>query len=343
MRILVTGGTGFVGCHTVAALLAAGHEVRLLVRAPARVAPALEPVGIDPGGMEAVVGDITDAAAVREAADGCDAVVHIAAVWSLDPRRAREIERVNAPGAETVLRAAAEAGLDPIVHVSSYSALLPRRPGAPPLDGDAPVGSPPTPYAASKAAAEAVARALQAEGAPVAITYPGMIWGPQDPHVGETSRVALDVLRGRLPALPPGVLPMSDVRDVADVHAALAVPGRGPRRYFVSSANMRVADAMRAVVRLAGRRLPVVTVPAPVARASGLAGDVLGRLGIGLLPSREAVWIASQDGAADASATARDLGIAFRPADESIADTVRWLHEAGHLSARAAGALAQPA
>jgi hypothetical protein len=100
---------------------------------------------------------------------------------------------------------------------------------------------------------------------------------------------------------------------------------------------------MRALVRLAGRRLPVVTVPAPVARASGLAGDALGRLGIGLLPSREAVWIASQDGAADASATARDLGIAFRPAEESIADTVRWLHAAGHLSARGAGALAQPA
>jgi dihydroflavonol-4-reductase len=206
MRILVTDGTGFVGCHTVAALREAGHEVRLLVRKPERLAPALEPVGVDPDRMDAVVGDVTDAALVREAVAGCNAVVHVAGVWSLDPRRAGEIQRVNAPGTENVLSAAAEAGLDPIVHVSSYSALLPRR-SERPLDGGSPVGAPPGPYAASKAASEAVARGLQDEGAPVAITYPGMVWGPHDPHVGETSRLALQVLAGRLPLLLPGPSP----------------------------------------------------------------------------------------------------------------------------------------
>jgi nucleoside-diphosphate-sugar epimerase len=75
------------------------------------------------------------------------------------------------------------------VHVSSYSALLPRR-SERPLDGDSPVGAPPVPYAASKAASERIARDLQERGAPVAITYPGMVWGPQDPHLGETSQVA---------------------------------------------------------------------------------------------------------------------------------------------------------
>jgi nucleoside-diphosphate-sugar epimerase len=323
----------------VAALRDAGHDVRLLVRALDRVAPALEPVGVDPAGVEAVVGDVVDEPAVREALDGCDAAVHLASVWSLDPRRAAEIRRVNAPGTRAVLGSAAEAGLDPIVHVSSYAALLPRRAEGP-LDGGSPVGSAPTPYAASKALSEAVARDLQARGAPVAITYPGMVWGPHDPHLGETCRIALQVLAGRLPALPPGTLPISDVRDVAAAHAALLAPGAGGRRYAVASASIPVVEMARTAARLAGRRIPVVTVPARVAAASAVAGEALGRLGVDLLPAREAVWLASQDGPLDGSAAARDLGLAYRPAEESIADTVRWLHAAGHLSARRAGALA---
>jgi nucleoside-diphosphate-sugar epimerase len=342
MRILVTGGTGFVGCHTVAALHRAGHELRLLVRSPGRVAPALTPVGVDPAAVETVVGDVIDAEAVRSAVEGCEAVLHAAGVYSLDPRRADEIARVNAAGTELVLRTAADAGLDPIVHVSSFGALLPPR-GAGLLDGDSPVGTSTHPYTGSKASSEAAARALQAEGAPVRISYPGMVWGPDDPHLGESSRLCLAALAGRLPALPPGTVPVSDVRDVAEVHAALAAPGDGGRRQIASGENLPVVEVMRTVVRVTGRRLPVVAVPAPAAAAAGVLGQGLGRLGIDLLPSREASWIASQDGSADGSATARGLGVSFRPAEESISDTVRWLHRAGHLSARRAGALAAAA
>jgi dihydroflavonol-4-reductase len=339
MRILVTGGTGFVGCHTVAALRGAGHEVRALARSPGRVAPALAPVGVDPGDVATVVGDVTDPAAVRAAVAGCDAVVHAASVYSLDPRRAEEIRRVNAAGTESVLRSAAEAGLDPIVHVSSYGALIPNRSGRP-LDGESAVGTSPHPYTGSKAASEAAARALQDEGAPVVITYPGMVWGPNDPHVGESSQLALSALAGRLPALPPGTVPISDVRDVAAVHAAVAAPRGGARRLVASGENLPVAEAMRTAVRLTGRRLPIVAVPAPLAAASGALGQALSRLGLDLLSGREAGWVGSQDGSADGSATTRELGVSFRPAEESIRDTVRWLHEAGHLSARRAGALA---
>jgi nucleoside-diphosphate-sugar epimerase len=342
MRILVTGGTGFVGGHTVAALVAAGHQARLLVRSRDRVARALGPLGIDAGTVQARVGDVTDAASVREAIAGCDALVHGASVYSLDPRRAGEMARVNALGTETVLRSGAEAGLDPIVHVSSYTALLPGDPGRL-LDGGSPVGTARAPYSASKAASEAIARVLQDEGGPVHVSYPGMVWGPHDPHLSVSSRLALRLLAGRLPLLPPGTFPVSDVRDVAAVHAALlAIPGGG-RRDIASGENVPIVEIMRTAVRLTGRRLPVAGVPAAAARAMGVLGQALGRAGIDVLPGREAVWLASQDGSADPSATVRGLGVAFRPADESIRDTIRWLHAAGHLSARRAGDLARAA
>src|SRR5829696_1635562 len=104
MKVLVTGGTGFVGSHTVKAVIDAGHEPRLLVRSAGRLAPALEPLGVRDA--QHVVGDATDADAVRRAMDGCDAVVHAAAIFSYDAREARAMQRVNARATEVVLGAA---------------------------------------------------------------------------------------------------------------------------------------------------------------------------------------------------------------------------------------------
>lgn len=104
MKVLVTGGTGFVGSHTVKAIVDVGHDLRLLVRSPDRLASALEPLGVRD--VEHVVGDATDAESVRRAMDGCDAVVHAAAIFSYDARDARAMQRVNARATEVVLGAA---------------------------------------------------------------------------------------------------------------------------------------------------------------------------------------------------------------------------------------------
>ena len=68
MKVLVTGGTGFVGSHAIAALLAAGHDVRVLAREPGKVARVLAPLGT--GVTDVAAGDMTDAAAVDRALDG---------------------------------------------------------------------------------------------------------------------------------------------------------------------------------------------------------------------------------------------------------------------------------
>lgn len=172
MRVLITGGTGFVGSHTVAALVEAGHQVRLLVRAAHRVAPAVAPLGLQAGDLDTIVGDVTDPAVVDQVVAGCQAVVHAGSVYSLDSRDAGRIRQVNVRGTQLVLGAAQRAGLDPIVYVSSVVALLPS--GGQTLTAD----SPPGPYLGSKADAERVARRYQQAGAPVAITYPGFVLAP---------------------------------------------------------------------------------------------------------------------------------------------------------------------
>jgi dihydroflavonol-4-reductase len=333
MKVLVTGGTGFVGSHTVKAIIDAGHDLRLLVRSPERQAPALEPLGVRD--VDHVVGDATDAESVRRAMDGCDAVVHAAAVFSYDAREAREMRRVNARATEVVLGAARDAGVNRIVHVSSYVALLPP---AGVLDGDSPVGDPRGVYARSKAETERMARQLQDEGAPVVITYPGMVWGPHDPHLGEAATFARSVLRGLVPMVPPGPLPIVDVRDVAAAHAAILARGRGSRGYMLAAGTASLGEMIDLMRRVTGRRLVRATAPAPLVVGMTAAGDVLQRALPFRLPFNfGGVWVATHGGAIDASATERDLGVRFRPMDDSIADMVRWLHRTGHVTDRQAG------
>jgi dihydroflavonol-4-reductase len=338
MKVLVTGGTGFVGSHSVKALVDAGHDLRLLVRSPDRLAPALEPLGVRD--VEHVVGDATDAESVRRAMDGCDAVVHAAAIFSYDARDARAMQQVNARATEVVLGAGRVGGLDPIVHVSSYVALLP--PGGV-LDGDSPVGAPRGVYARSKAETEQMARQLQDEGAPVVITYPGMVWGPHDPHLGEAATFARSVLRGLVPMVPPGPLPIVDVRDVAAAHAAILTRGRGPGRYLLARDTASLADMIDLIRKVTGRRLVKATAPARLLLGMTAAGDVVQRVLPFRLPFHfGGVWVATHGGPINASATERDLGVRFRLMEDSIADMLRWLHQAGHLTDRQAGRAAAP-
>ena len=170
MKVLVTGGTGFVGAHSVAALVSQGHQVRLLVRSPDRVARSLSPLGA--ADVESVVGDVTDQQSVDEAMAGCDAVLHAAAVYTTDPRAASRIQSTNVRAAEIVLGAAVRTGLDPVVHVSSYTALLPPQPPGTVLTPDSPVTRPVGTYARSKAESEQIAP-LPGAGRPRGDRLPG--------------------------------------------------------------------------------------------------------------------------------------------------------------------------
>jgi dihydroflavonol-4-reductase len=158
LRVLVTGGTGYVGSHATAALADAGHRIRVLARAPERIPAALKPLGVDR--VEAAIGDVTEPAAVERALEGCEAVLHAASVFSMNARNADAINAVNVRGTEMVLGTAHRLGLDPIVYVSSEVALLPRPRGGPHpgLAGAAATGT----LLPVKADAELVARRFQA-------------------------------------------------------------------------------------------------------------------------------------------------------------------------------------
>lgn len=335
MRVLVTGGTGFVGSHSVAALVRAGHEVRLLVRSPAKVEATLARHGVTVG--EVLEGDVLDTASVEAAADGCKAALHAANVYSFDPRPAARaaMREVNEQGTERVLRAATDAGLDPIVYVSSYVALLPSKET---LTPDSPVGNPEPAYCGSKAAGERIARRFQSEGAPVVITEPVSVWGPDDPNFGESATIAVSALRGWYRTAVNGVLPVVDVRDLATAHAALMKPGYGGRRFVMAGHNPQFRGLVRQLGDITGRNLGSVPVPPFAAMALGSTLDVLRRLTGTQFPfGREGVWVLAHAPSCDGSVAAAELGITWTPLERTLGDVVDWLHREGKITDRQAG------
>ncbi|MGH8868366.1 MAG: NAD-dependent epimerase/dehydratase family protein [Actinomycetes bacterium] len=344
MRVLVTGGTGFVGAHTVAALSDAGHEVRVLARRPAQLAESLRPLGATV--PDVAEGDVLDERAVARAMDGCDAVVHAAAVFSTDPRRAEEMRRTNALATERVVAYAAERGLDPVVHVSTTVALT-RRGGSGP---DLPLGDIRGAYAESKIASERVARRLQEQRAPVVTVYPGSVFGPHDPYRGEQGERVRWILRGLFPLWPAGGIHVVDVRDVARVIAAVLEPRREgrpgavpqPPRYVVPGHHVSGAHLYGTLAELTGRRLPHVTLPGSViGPATRLIDAVQARL-----PERwrypadhEGAEVVLRHTRMDDSRARAELGVEPTPLADVLRDTVRWLVESGRLPARRAGRL----
>ncbi len=339
MRVLVTGATGMIGCHTTAALLAAGHQVCLLVRDPARIPRALEPLGVE--NPEFAVGDITDSESVKRALVGCDAVIHSAAFLSFDRKDDAAMHDANVEGTRNVLGAAVALRLDPIVHVSSIAALFP--PDGRQMTAYDSVKIPSDQYGSSKALAERYARELQATGAPVTISYPGSTFGPNDPTVNEGVRGLFDVLKAGFFLRPPTGVSLVDVRDVAAVHAAIIEPNRGPRRYMIGGHFLPHSELAETYARLTGRRVLQLPAPAGVLLTLGRLADALrSRLGVnfGML-SYEAMRFASMGVPCDSSALTHDFGIAFRPADETIRDTLLWMYRNALLAREDVGSLAQ--
>ena len=333
MKVLVTGGTGFVGCHAVAAMVHAGHEVRLLVRRPEQVAVSFAPIGID-FPEDVVKGDVTDAESIARAMEGCDAVVHAASVYSLDPRKAKEIRKTNVGGTKTVIDAALAAGADPIVHVSSYGALLPARSGR--LDHETEPGAGLGPYTGSKADSERLAMEYQEKGHPVVTVMPGGVWGPFDPYFGESDKIATDFLKGRMRTLSAkGGFPIVDVRDVAAAIAGTLEAGKGPRRYLVAGTFVSSAEMGKRLSELTGTRRRFVNLPTGMMGVSAGLFNAIAKV-VPFPLTGEMVRVGIQPRVIiDDSKAMTELGYSVRPLDETMTDTVLSLVSRGKLGKEA--------
>ena len=338
MRVLVTGGTGFVGSHTVESIRAAGHDVRLLVRDPDKARRVFASRGVEADDL--VVGDVTDAACVDRALEDCEAVVHAAALVALEAARAEEVLATNARGVEIVVGGAVRRGVRSIVYVSSGSALF--TPGTGSIGPGSAIATGTSAYARSKADSERIVQRLQEAGAPIRSTYPPGIIGPADPGLSEGNHTIRTFLRDTM-VVTSGGFQVVDVRDLAAVHAALLEPDVPAGRYTIGGPMLDWIALIELMDELTGRRVRRFRIPGSALRGLGRLGDLVKRVRPFDFPlTREGMQFATRWPGILSSPTLGSLGVRFREARETYADTIRWLHRAGHLTSEQAGRLAEP-
>ncbi len=331
MRILVTGGTGFIGSHTVGALLAAGHDVKLLVRDEAKARRLWRDA---PRALEdLVVGSLTSGPDTVAALRGCDGLVHTAAPVALaaSAAEARRVASENVRAIRRLIERALEDGMKRIVHLSSTTVFDTH--GLDRADETAPLNERGDAYARSKVAPEQYLRKLQDQGAPIAITYPPGVIGPGDPGLSEGVKGIQMLMTNGLMITSSG-LQTVDVRDLAAVHVALVEREPKAERFITAAEYLPWTEFADRLEQAAGVRLQRFVLPGRAIRLAGRVGDQLRRFaGVEIDPivSREASRFATQWVEFDASRTTKELGVEFRPALESLKDTVRWLAEAGHV------------
>lgn len=326
MRVLVTGGTGFIGSHLVEALLAQGHEVRCLVRDTRRLGwiSGLPSVMLAQGGMD-------EPHSLQEGMRGVDQVYHVAGLTRA--RAAREFFRVNAQGTRHLVRACLETPGGPrrLVHLSSLAAVGPM-PMATACAEDVPP-RPVSPYGRSKLQGEAAVLGVR-DRLHVTVLRPPVVYGPRDRGVLEVARW---VGRGLLP-MPAGPSRTLSLCYVEDLVTALLTAGEAKvpsgEIFHVASEGAftweQVGDALGEAL---GKHPTPLRIPVPILLAMAAGADALAWLtGRSSYFSRGRVREAAGHWLCDTGKARRQLGIVPRVGlRKGAAATVNWYRETGWL------------
>ena len=306
MKVLVTGGTGYLGRAVVLALAARGHDLVVFARTATR--SGLPGVLVD--------GDVRDRTALERAAIGCDAIAHSAALVSIWRRRRQDFDEVNVGGLRNVLDAAAAQRVPRVLYTSSFVALAPRDRREPIAAND---------YQRTKLAADRLADERVQNGSPIVRVYPGVVYGPGSFTEGNlVGRLIADHLKGRLPGLvgPENPWSYAYVDDVAAGHRAALEHGVIGGRYELGGENAPQTRVFDLVRQITGRK-PPMRIPFGVANALGAAEELRVNLFGGTpLITRGAVEIFRHDWSLDSSRAMRELGYTITPLDEGIRRTL---------------------
>lgn len=316
--VLVTGATGFIGTYLGRQLVAEGRPLRVLARRPAALDASLR------GRAETVTGDVRDPAALERAVAGVHTVLHLAACARAWSRDRSEFEAVNVHAVDALLAAAARAGVERLVHVSTVLTLPPHRPA--PVNGAA---SRATLYEVSKRAGERLVESYAAQGRHATIVHPTRVYGPGPlTDANAVSRVIALYLSGRFRVRLDDRDVLANYVHAADVAAGIrlaAERGRAGAHYLLGGENISFRDFLALVGDLGGGRRRVMALPMPAALAVAHAAEWWGRLGgtAPLTPSWVRVFLEDRRG--DIGPAQADLGYAPRPLRTGLTETIAWL------------------
>lgn len=321
MRVCVLGATGFIGGQITRAAHAAGMQIH----AVRRRAGAVGAIGDLPVTWHQ--GDLEDPASLVPAMWGCEVLFHAAGYAPFAERDALQATYQGVRQMRGVFWAAGEAGIARVVYTSSLTTIGAPPPGTDRLpderDGYLP-GSTRNPYYEAKWAMEHEALRANQAGLPVVTLCPTAAFGPGDVKPS-TSRILLELAKGRLPFGIDVVTNIVDGRDVALAHVRAATQGAPGERYIVGGHNLNVAHALRRAAQILGVREPRWTL------SVGTVRHLLRLLDLLRVPVPATVRGLPYWQPLNGEKGWQAFGLHPRPFEDTVRETAAWFCEHGYM------------
>lgn len=329
MTTLVTGATGFVGAAVLRCLIAAGHNVRALVR------PNSDRRNLSGVDCEIVTGDLTEPDSLKRAVQDCQTVFHVAADYRIWVPDREKMNRVNVQGTVDLIRTAAAAGVSRIVYTSSVATLRLRGDGFPAdEESHAELSDMIGAYKQSKFLAEReVNRLVNDTGMPVVIVKPAAPFGPRDIKPTPTGRLVVEAVSGRMPAYVNTGLNVVHVDDVASGHLLAYEKGAVGESYILGGENHTLQWILKTVAELTGQRPPRIRLPHWFVTPMAYISEGITRLrGTGEpMMTVDSVRMSRKPMYFSIEKARRELGYSPRPAVEALRDEIEWFYKHGYV------------
>lgn len=340
-RAFVTGATGLLGGSLIRKLVARGVQVSALARSVDRARQQLRglPVNI-------IEGDLGNIPAFARHLAGNQVLFHTAAFYRGSYQGGNhweELYKTNVEGSEYLYKHAYDAGIRRFVHTSSVAVLRGQAGSAvdetmlrDEADGDD--------YYRSKILSDQVFLnfLLVHPDARGSMILPGWMFGPGDSAPSSAGQAVLDFLNQRLPGILPGSFSVVDVRDVAAAMIAAAQCGRNKERYLVAGRSVSFAELMALLARITGLPMPQRRIPMPLLYAMAVANEAWARIsGHPALLSLATVRVIASESERSSFVSDKavaELGVLFRPLQDTLADVVAWYQDAGWVASSDTGA-----
>ena len=328
-KVLITGGTGFIGNHVTRLCLERGEQVRVMVM------PGEDRSPLDGMDVEFVEGNLLDPDSLVKAVAGVDKLYHLAAlfaVWTKDP----DLHfKINVEGAQAMMKAAQAAGVEKIVYTSSIAAI------GIPEDGsfateETPFNSWPwaSDYILSKYISHLLVKGMVNGGLPVTMVMPGLPFGPGDRAPTPTGTMIIGTLKGQMKNYWDGGVCPVDVRDVAMGHVLAMDKGRIGESYILANkdANMSNKEFLTLIGNIAGvnnvaKKEISEKMMIRVARIAEFMSKITGKAPITTVKNSR---FTMKHCHVDPSKAIEELGLPQTPIETAVRDSIDWFRANGY-------------
>lgn len=325
MKVAITGATGHVGISVMEELKRRGIELKALAFNDAQY--------LESQGIEYVKGHVNSREDMEQLLDGCDALIHSAAVISINGDKGGIVRKVNVEGVKNVMQTALDLKIQRVVHISSihaYQAL----PNKELLDETrSHVDEKAFAYDQSKRDGQFVVKEMVAKGLNAVIVNPTSVTGAPENKLSYQGKAILDIYNKKIPAIFNGGFDWVDVRDVANSVCNALTMGRAGENYLLAGKFYTMRDIIEIVSEIKGEQIKIPTIPAWAARVGLPFVKIQSKItGKEPLYTNESIEILLTGNEKISSEKAKkELGHNPREFKETLRDLISWFKENGYI------------